>query len=66
MPILFLPVIAALKTKIGTDHLWNDTDRGRPKYSDPEIDVNYISGFEVCLKVDKLILHYKDLPYNGG
>jgi len=46
--------------------LWNDTDRGRPKYSDPEIDVNYISGFEVCLKVDKLILHYKDLPYNGG
>jgi hypothetical protein len=62
---LFLPVIVALKTKMVTDYLWNGTDRGRPKYSEPEIDVNYISEFKVCLKVYKLILHYKDQPCNA-
>jgi hypothetical protein len=44
------------------DHLWNGSARVRPKYSEPEIDVNYISEFKVCLKVNKLILHYKDNP----
>jgi len=27
---------------MGTDHLWNDTDRERTKYFEPEIDVIYI------------------------
>jgi hypothetical protein len=48
---------------MGTDQLWNDTDRGRTEYFEPEIDVNYISEFKVYLKINNLILHYKDQPY---
>jgi len=47
---------------MGTDHLWNGTDRGKPKYSEPEIYVNCVSEFKVCLKVNKLILRYKGQP----
>lgn len=50
---------------MGTYHQWNGTDRVRPKYSETEIDGNYNSGFAVCLARNKLILHYKDQPYNA-
>jgi hypothetical protein len=39
--------------------------RGRPKFSEPEIDVNFISEFKVCLRINKLFLHYKEKPYNA-
>jgi hypothetical protein len=42
VPTFLLPVTVALRTKMGTDYLWNDTKRERTKYFEPEIDVNYI------------------------
>jgi hypothetical protein len=61
--LLFFPVTVALKTKMGTYHWWNGSDKGRPKFTETEIDVNYISGFKVCLTENTQILHYKDQTF---